>query len=183
MEGMYMPRDVTPEFHLTIENLFFEYDPAADETIFTFSATLMNRGAASVALGWDATLTVGDINVVMTRFLLVGEWVRVQGEQRLTVHPRDQLSTKTCERRILRGGARMGRLFFKVPGNWIGQIQPGRFQVEVSLKDYLGNKTSAVFGKDVVPLTDLPVFDHESLTVKDSEQSVTTAPVSTTTIQ
>jgi hypothetical protein len=77
----------------------------------------------------------------------------------------------------------MGRLFFKVPGNWIGQIQPGRFQVEVSLKDYLGNKTSAVFGKDVVPLTDLPVFDHESLTVKDSEQSVTTAPVSTTTIQ
>jgi hypothetical protein len=150
---MYMARDVTPEFHLIIENLFFEHDPVADETIFIFCATLVDRGAASVALSWDAILRVGDENVVMTRFLLSEEWILARGGYRVSIQPGDQLSTKTCERRIPRGGAKMGRLFFKLPGNWVGQIQPGRFQVEVSLKDYLGTKTSTAFGENTVPLT------------------------------
>jgi hypothetical protein len=79
--------------------------------------------------------------------------------------------------------ARVGRLFFRLPGNVTEQIQPGKFQVEVSLEDYLGNKTSAIFGEQTFVLTGpIPMYAHESSTVKDPEQAVPTAPVGPTTI-
>jgi hypothetical protein len=94
------------------------------------------------------------------------------------------LSAKTCERRVPRGGARVGRLFFKLPGNVTEQIQPGQFRIEVSLEDYLGNKTSAVFGEEAYVLDALiPTYAHESSTVKDPEPAINAAPVGPTTIQ
>ena len=64
------------------------------------------------------------------------------------------------------------------------QIQLGKFRIEVSLEDYLGNKTSAVFGEDAHVLDGLiPTYAHESSTVKDPEPAITAAPVGPTTIQ
>jgi hypothetical protein len=54
----------------------------------------------------------------------------------------------------------------------------------VSLEDYLGNKTSAVFGEEAYVLDGLiPTYAHESSTVKEPERPVPTAPVGPTTIQ
>ena len=180
-----MPRDLTPDFRLSIENLVFVHDgPSTDETIFVFSALLVNRGAPSVALNWDATLTVGDSAVRLTRSCLLGPWTMLREGQELTIQPGADLSAKTCERRVLRGGARVGRLFFKLPGNVTEQIQPGQFRIEVSLEDYLGNKTSAVFGEEAYVLDGLiPTYAHESSTVKDLQPAVLAAPVGPTTIQ
>jgi hypothetical protein len=118
-----MPRDVTPDFRLSIENLVFVHHAPTDETIFVFSALLVNRGAPSVALNWEATLAVGDATVRMIRSCLLGPWTMLREGQELTFQPGADLSAKTCERRVLRGGARVGRLFFKLPGNVTGQIQ------------------------------------------------------------
>jgi hypothetical protein len=64
------------------------------------------------------------------------------------------------------------------------QIQLGKFRIEVSLEDYLGNKTSAVFGEEAHVLDGLiPTYAHESSTVKDPEPAITAAPVGPTTIQ
>ena len=64
------------------------------------------------------------------------------------------------------------------------QIQLGKFRIEVSLEDYLGNKTSAVFGAEAYVLDGLiPTYAHESSTVKDPEPAAPTAPVGSTTIQ
>jgi hypothetical protein len=179
-----MPRDVTPDFRLTIENLFFVHDAPTDETIFVFSALLVNRGAPSVALNWEANLTVADATVRLTKSCLLGPWTMLREGQELTIQPEADLSAKTSERRVPRGGARVGRLFFKLPGNVTQQIEPGQFQIEVSLEDYLGNKTSAVFGEEAYVLDGLiPTYAHESSTVKDPEPAVTAAPMGPTTIQ
>ena len=179
-----MPRNLTPDFRLSIDNLVFVHDASTDETIFVFSALLVNRGAPSVALNWDAILTVRDSAVRLTRSCLLGPWTMLREGQELTIQPGADLSAKTCERRVLRGGARVGRLFFKLPGNVTEQIQPGQFRIEVSLEDYLGNKTSAVFGEEAYVLDGLiPTYAHESSTVKDLQPAVIAAPVGPTTIQ
>jgi hypothetical protein len=179
-----MPRNLKPDFRLSIENLFFVHDAPTDETIFVFSAVLVNRRAPSVALNWDATLTVGDSAVRMIRSCLLGPWTMLREGQALTIQPEAELSAKTRERRVLRGGARVGRLFFKLPGNVTEQIQPGQFRIEVSLEDYLGNKSAAVFGEEAYVLDGLiPTYAHESSTVKNPEPAVPTAPAGPTTIQ
>ena len=54
------------------------------------------------------------------------------------------------------------------------QIQLGKFRIEVSLEDYLGNKTSAVFGEEAHVLDGLiPTYAHESSAVKDPEPAIT----------
>jgi hypothetical protein len=92
--------------------------------------------------------------------------LRPEGQE-LTIQPGAELSAKTCERRVPRGGSRVGRLFFKLPGNVTEQIRPGRFLIAVSLEDYLGNKISAVFGEEAYVLEGLiPTYAHESSTVE-----------------
>jgi hypothetical protein len=173
-----------PDFRLSIENLFFVHDAPTEETIFVFSALLVNRGAPSVALNWDAALTVGDSAVRLTRSCLLGPWTMLREGQELTFQPGADLSAKTCERRVPRGGARVGRLFFKLPGNVTEQIQPRQFRIEVSLEDDLSNKTSAVFGEEAYVLDGLiPTYPHESSTVKDPEPAIPAVPVCPTTIQ
>jgi hypothetical protein len=179
-----MPRDVKPDFHLNIESLFFVHNVPTDETIFVFSALLVNRGSPSVALNWEATITVGDAIARMIKSCLLGSWTMIREGQEVTIHPGAELSVKTCEQRVPRGAARVGRLFFKLPGDVTEHLQPGRFKVEVSLEDYLGNKTSAVFGQQAYVAEGLiATYAHESSTVKDPEPAVPTTPWGSTTIQ
>ena len=150
-----------PRFSLAIEHLAWEYSSQDDKTTFVFAVYLVNSGAPSIAQKWTASYKYGTCNEILVPISLVGEWVIVYAQQKVTVRPEDQITCKTLEARLETGGGRAGRMFFTVNGNRVHQLNTYQFTVEITMRDAWDVPVSATFTPHSTPPTGVPIFPNE----------------------
>ena len=60
---------------MALEQMFWEYSEKDDNTVVSFAAFVINRGASSVLHNWRANYTVGKSTERMSVMYPQGEWV------------------------------------------------------------------------------------------------------------
>jgi hypothetical protein len=132
-----------PSFELAVANLNREFNADRNETNYMFSVVLINRGASSVALGWQAVYQrEGEPEEVMTMRYLGKPYILAQPDGEVILTNASLIQSKTLTTPLSTGDARTGRLFFTLPEN---RLTIKDFKVEISCFDFKRKKCTALY--------------------------------------
>jgi hypothetical protein len=150
-----------PDFEMEIEQVNHEFSESDDNTVLIFAINLINRGAPSITRGWRGVCEINGYTEKMNPIHITGSWVIRKGNQKLTIRPDDQITTKTFERRVETGEGKVGRIFFTLHGKRYDQLQSLNFRAIITFTDFLGNSCSASFVPHPTPLIGVNIYPGE----------------------
>jgi len=151
----------SPDFILNVDGVRWESMENDSSTAMVFAVHLLNRGAPSVTMGWQAMFEMGEHKEVMESFYITSPWILRNGDETVTVQQADQISFKTGKRRVETGEAKTGRIFFKLKVSRHAQLATAQFKVTVSFNDFRSVRFSGVFVPSPLPLKGVSLYPSE----------------------
>jgi hypothetical protein len=151
-----------PNLQLTLHDVLSSYDPNRDVTTVVMSAVLVNRGVATVALGWVARfqspqidITIGYRNLPTEEY----EWPLSNGN--LLILRRQEMLTARTMQAIEKGHLVHGRIVFEFQGDRRAELANGSGRIWLGCYDFTGRLTQELFQGHFIP--DLNFFPDEEV--------------------
>lgn len=161
-----------PNLKLSLEGVIYVYDTSLGITVFFLNAYLLNAGEPTIAKSWDATYLVGTSTETMNGSYIRDSYSVTIGRETVTLTNDSLLIPKVLADSIPKGGGKVGRLVFTLPGDRGQQVKSCQYKITVSCYDFEGTKVEATFSPGTAPVDGLKTLPGEKLSVAVAQADV-----------